>query len=126
MFKALSILLLMCIATPLGAHARDADGSRMQASEVALGKSVSDSLSPPRDSVDWRYFRLKSGSDVSIEVSGSRDVRVKIQLTTATGKMVAETTTAEGKGRLSQKLDPGLYYVSVSAPAATEYKLTIR
>lgn len=126
MMKAIAIMLALCVAAPVMAHQRDPDGSRMQASEIDLGKTVSDSLSPPRDSVDWRYFRLKAGSNVSIDISGNRDVRIRVQLTTATGKSVAEMTTSEGKGRLTQKLAPGLYYVSVSAPASTDYRLTIR
>lgn len=126
MTRALVILLMMMVAVPALANARDPDGSRMQAAELKIGKSDSDRLSPPRDSVDWRFFRVKEAGNYTIDVSGKSDSGIKLQLSTATGKSIATESSKGGRATISRKLSPGLYYFAVSATGATEYRVSVR
>lgn len=120
-------LVLLAMPMQLGAMGRDADGSRMQARELALGGTDSDTLSPPSDAVDWRYLRLSDGHRLVVEVSVSpSSVPVSVQLTSAVGDRIASATSSKGKATLSTQLDPGLYYVSVSASAAARYTISLR
>lgn len=106
---------------------RDADGSRMQAREQKLGSSVQDRLSPPSDTVDWRYVRVTGSHDLEIRLSGKpADKSLRIQVTNAVGKPIMEGATQKGQLVLSRKVDPGLYYVAVSANGLAEYTITIK
>lgn len=130
--KRTLLSLLMLAATlvwtsDLSAFGRDADGSRMQARPHKLGASSSDRLSPPKDSIDWRYVRLSKSDDVSFSVKSKPATHgVRITITDAMGKRIAGGTTQNGSFDTRRRLDPGLYYVSVSSSAAVSYTISIR
>ncbi len=106
---------------------RDADGSRMQAREQKLGTSVKDRLSPPNDTVDWRYVRVTGSHELDIRLVGKpADKSLRVQVTNAVGKPIMEGATKNGQLSLSRKVDPGLYYVAVSANGLAEYTITIK
>ena len=122
---AASVLLMA--APQLLAGGRDSDASRMQAKKVEVGSSESDSLSPPNDQVDWRYFKLDERSSVDISVSGaSEKAGVELKLTTATGSVIDQATATRGAATVEATLDPGIYYFSVSAKGSTKYSVDIR
>lgn len=122
--------LLCALIVPVGsseALGRDSDGSRMQARPLVFGSSASDRLSPPRDAVDWRYIRLKEGSDVTLSLEAKpANVNVRVSLTDAMGKSITRGSTSGGKFTTRRQLDPGLYYISVAAGSAVSYSLSVR
>lgn len=106
---------------------RDPDGSRMQARSIKVGATESDSLSPPKDSVDWRYVRLGSPKVLNLKVSSKpSSTRVRVTLTDSVGKNLQVATSSEGSLSISERIDPGLYYISVSANAPVRYSLSVR
>ena len=111
---------------PAYANGRDADGSRMQARPLTLGDPVSDRIAPPVDSVDWRYLRLSDPTDVTFEVRVASGTSARVTLTDAMGKTITRASTNDGSFSTRRRLDPGLYYVSVSATGPVSYKLTAR
>ena len=120
-------VVVAAMPAQLGAVSRDADGSRMQAREMALGAADSDALSPPSDAVDWRYLRLSEAHRLVVEVNGApASVPVTVQLTSAVGDRIAQASSSKGRATLSTQLDPGLYYVSVSASADLRYTMSLR
>jgi hypothetical protein len=122
-----TIALLMLASPQLLASGRDSDGSRMQAKRVDVGASESDSLSPPNDQADWRYFKLDARKSVDISVSGvAEKANVELVLTTATGSNIEATTASRGSASLKATLDPGIYYFSVSAKGSTKYTVEVR
>lgn len=123
---AVALALLIPVA-PLAAFGRDTDGSRMQARPMALDSSVSDRLAPPNDAVDWRYLRLSDARDVTLTVDAvPPSVSVEVNITNAMGKSIARGRTADGKFTTRRRLDPGLYYISVSASRPASYQLSVR
>lgn len=117
---------LGCSVQAIGA-ARDADGSRMQAREHKIGSTASDRLSPPSDTVDWRYVRVAKAHDLAVQLTSKPgDKAVRLQITNAVGKPIMEGATQKGQLSLSRRLDAGLYYIAVSANGPAEYSLTIR
>ncbi len=132
MRRALALLaaVLLVASFPSGdatANARDPDGSRMQARQIAVGSSARDQLQPPRDSVDWHYFKLRGAKRVSISLSSAPAGNVaQIRVTNAMGKSVASSATRDGKASIARRLDPGVYYVSVSSPKQVTYTLSVK
>ena len=126
------IMLVTFVATmvvgtsALFAFGRDADGSRMQARAHQLGQSASDRLSPPTDSVDWRYVRLKEGHTIEIVVSAPDKAGVRVSLTDAVGKNLASGRSKKGQAKIRRRVEPGLYYISVSSNQSCTYKVSIR
>lgn len=119
--------VLLMAAPQLWAGGRDSDASRMQAKKVAVGSSESDSLSPPNDQVDWRYFKLDERKTVKVSVSGaSEKADVELALTTATGSTIEKATATRGSATVEATLDPGIYYFSVSAKGSTTYTADVR
>jgi hypothetical protein len=130
--KRIFLPLLIAVTTlvwtsDLAAFGRDADGSRMQARPHKLGTSSTDHLSPPKDSVDWRYVRLPKSQDVTFSVkSRPPSASLRISITNAMGRNVFEGSTQRGSFTTRRRLDPGLYYVSVSSNTAASYTISIR
>ena len=121
------VAALIAPVTPASAFARDADGSRMQARPIALNSAARDRLAPPSDAVDWRYFRLTEAHDVTVAVEGTpKSVALSITLTDAMGKSLVRGRTSNGSYTTRRRLDPGLYYLSVSATAAASYEISVR
>lgn len=122
-----AIALCMMSVPQLLAGGRDSDASRMQARKIDVGTSESDSLSPPDDQIDWRYFKLDERKSVTVTVSGAAEnATMKLELTTATGSKLDEVGTSRGTATLKVTLDPGIYYFSVSAKRSTSYDVTVK
>lgn len=110
----------------LDAKNRDSDASRMQARKIAFPSSLSDSLAPPADRVDWAYFKLSNAARVSIGVEFAKaSIGGRLSLASATGRELASSTEADGKARVRKSLAPGIYYVSVESSKAASYKLSV-
>lgn len=129
----LTVGLLVCMvviggfASPLQARSRDSDASRMQARKIDFPAEHTDKLSPPDDRIDWTYFKLAEARTVTVQVDFDNPAASgKLSLTAATGVEIASSALDAGKARLSRKLDPGVYYVSVQASAASAYTLSVR
>jgi hypothetical protein len=119
--------VLILSSPQLLAGGRDSDASRMQAKKVELGSTENDSLSPPNDQVDWRYFKLDARKSVEVSISGASDnANVEIALTTATGSKIDAATASRGSATVKTTLDPGIYYFSVSAKRSTKYTASVR
>jgi hypothetical protein len=116
---------LLLAASEADGRGRDSDGSRMQARKVSLGSKHSDSLSPPDDRVDWRYFKLDEARSVTVSLRASpEDVPVGLVVTSATGSKLGSETSSNGKAAVSRSLQPGLYYVGVSSKKAAKYRIS--
>lgn len=105
---------------------RDADGSRMQAREQRLGSTISDRITPPNDSVDWRYVRIAKAQSLGVRVTTRGEKQARVQVTNAVGKSIMDGSTQKGRLSLSRPVDPGLYYVAVSSNVSVEYSITLR
>ena len=103
--------------THVEANARDADGSRMQARAIKLGTTQRDTLRPPSDRVDWRSVKLSKATRLSVTVSHKGDNAVQLRLTDSRGQAKGSATSRKGRGAVSASLEPGIYYISVSAKA---------
>jgi hypothetical protein len=115
------------MSVPVSARSRDADGSRLQARHVALGDTIKDSLSPPRDREDWRSFRVTEGKSVKLSLSHQPTKgRVTLTLVSSNGGELGRATSREGAASLAQKLKPGVYYVSVASASRVKYSLSVR
>lgn len=122
-----AILIAAAIGQSASANARDPDGSRMQARQIAPGSSTRDTLSPPNDSVDWHYFKLSSAKTVEIGLSASPSSSpASIRITNAVGKTIGGSGTRNGKASFAQRFDPGVYYVSVSSSKPLSYTLSVK
>jgi hypothetical protein len=109
-------LCLLALPSP-DAHAqsRDPDGSRIKARFQALGTTQHDLLKPPADAIDWRTFKITEPIQLRVKVvSEPAKTHVRVELTDGRGRSLAQSSGAGGTS-LSHKLEPGLYYVSVSA-----------
>jgi hypothetical protein len=121
------LAVLLSGPVEVGAKSRDSDASRMQARKVVFPSTHSDSLDPPTDRVDWRYFKLSEASRVSMRATfGTADSGAEIGLTGATGQEIASARADQNSATISQKLDPGVYYVRIQAQTKTTYKLAVR
>jgi len=126
---ALALAMIFALAGEQGAMAanRDTDGSRMQARFMKVGSVERDRLAPPGDRTDWRAFRLKDAKSVSVSVrTKPANRRVSVTLTSPRGQSLGDVATSRGSASMSKKLEPGLYYVSVSAKEAVAYEISIR
>ncbi|MGM0556184.1 MAG: hypothetical protein ACQEVA_07380 [Myxococcota bacterium] len=109
------------------AGGRDSDASRMQARQIEVGSSENDSLSPPDDQIDWRYFKLDERKSVEVSISGAADkAGLEVSLTTATGSKIDSKSASRGSATVEATLDPGIYYFSVSAKGSTKYTASVR
>jgi hypothetical protein len=119
--------LLFVAPADLGAKSRDSDSSRMQARKIDFPSKHSDSLQPPDDLVDWRYFQLGAPTEVSLRAKfDADDSDATIGLTGATGQEIASAQAKDNSATIVQDLDPGVYYIRVQAQAKTTYKLAVR
>lgn len=122
-----AVMLTSATVTGASANARDSDGSRLQARPINVGGSARDRLDPPRDSVDWRYFKLSGATSVTITlVAKPASNTASLRVTNAVGKSVGGATTRDGKASMSRRFDPGVYYVSVSSSKPTTYTLSVK
>jgi hypothetical protein len=120
-------MLSTTVSIDATANARDPDGSRMQARQLAVGSSTRDRLNPPRDAIDWHYFKLRGAKRLSVSVNASpAENPVRVRVTNAVGRSVASATSRGGKATITRKFDPGVYYVSVSGGKAVSYTLSAR
>ena len=117
---------VLFMSVPVSARSRDADGSRLQARHCSLGDTINDSLSPPRDSVDWRSFRVTEGKRVSVTLTHKPvKGRVTLTLVSSAGGELGRSTSRSGSASL-QQLKPGVYYVSVASGQSVKYSLSVR
>ena len=124
MFTMLLASAPMHVADALG---RDSDGSRMQARPMEVGESATDRLAPPSDAIDWRYVRVSSADDVTLNVKADpAGVKVEVMITDAMGKSMTRGKTRDGNYTTRRRLEPGLYYIAVSAPRAARYSISLR
>lgn len=120
-------MVLVGLGWPSSASARDADANRMQAQRLELDEPVADSLDPPEDAADWRYFKLVEARVVTVQVTGaSADASLRVTLTSATGDSLKESEVPGSGAPIEASLDPGIYYVKVTAQAPTAYQVTLR
>lgn len=123
------ILSLAGLLAPsvLEANTRDSDGSRMQARKIAFPSSHQDSLDPPDDRADWRYFKLTEEASVTMKATFAESpAGAKLRLMDASGDELAATSAQGGKAELSKRVDAGVYYLSVEASSKTDYSLSLR
>ena len=117
----------LLIASPALAESRDADGSRLQARSIALGSTQRDTLSPPRDNTDWLSFKVPAGANVTISLNHKPETAsVQLSLTDARGQSVASSTSQRGAASLRQRLEPGIYYLSISSNTNVSYSVTVQ
>lgn len=108
------------------AGGRDSDGSRMLARQITVGSWHADELSPPKDKVDWHYFKLDKPKSTSVRLKLIKSSKpATLTLTSATGDRLARTKTKGGNGKVAKRLDPGLYYLSVESKAAISYQVRV-
>lgn len=120
------VMVTLLVAGQLWAKGRDSDASRMQAREIAVGASDNDSLAPPSDATDWRYFKLDSKRKVTVSVNPTSDkATVSVAMTTATGESLASSQSTGRPVTVSEELDPGIYYFSVESNRATDYTVRV-
>jgi hypothetical protein len=119
--------LLLGAPVELDAKSRDSDASRMQARKIDAPSSHTDSLNPPDDRVDWRYFKLSEAARVSLSVKFDSDVRGgELGLAGATGPEMATVRVEQRSATIDQRLDPGVYYVRVQAETKAGYRIAVR
>ncbi|TXD38125.1 hypothetical protein FRC98_04300 [Lujinxingia vulgaris] len=117
---------VLAMGTLAMAQGRDADGTRMQARQIAVGESHSDRLSPPQDREDWYFVRV----DAAVELQVSVRVRpasaaLRLEMQGATGDRLAVATSEQGSAVVTQRVNPGIYYVQVSGGEA-RYEMSVR
>ncbi len=127
-WAALSFALAGLLApSVLEANSRDSDGSRMQARKIAFPSSHTDSLDPPDDRADWRYFKLTEQTDVKVTATfAGAAAGATLRLMDAGGDELAGASAQGGEAALSKQVDAGVYYISVEASSETDYSLSLR
>lgn len=120
-------LVLLELGAALAAPRRDPDGQRRRAQKIALDTPSQDSLAAPDDLEDWRYIELDAPARLVVEVTlEPGDAPVKLAITNATGKVLAETDAGDGKRELSLKATPGIYYIQlVTAEGKADYTFSL-
>lgn len=122
-----ALLVLMVVSPSALAQGRDADGTRMQARPISLGTTQTDSLSPPDDRADWRLLRLDEVHQLRLDVSLSGGNSLTLTLTTSSGDPIATSRATENDAAsINQRLEPGIYYISVQSSDALRYRLELR
>ncbi len=126
----LTATALTFVAATAFSTARDSDGSRIKARAIKLGVQVKDKLTPPSDKTDWYYFQIKKAAHISIKVA-SDSTPPRFTLSNTAGKSISlrcnKVTSKKIASSVSiEKLNPGIYYLAVSADAATSYSLSIK
>lgn len=117
---------VLAVATLAVAQGRDADGTRMQARQLAIGATHSDRLSPPADREDWFFVRIDAATDLRVSVRARPSgASLRLELQGATGDRLASATTGEGSAVVSQRVNPGIYYMKVSGDEA-RYDLSVQ
>ncbi|RAL20152.1 hypothetical protein DL240_18205 [Lujinxingia litoralis] len=120
------MLLVLGVAAVGYAQGRDADGSRMQARQLAPGASHSDAISPPRDREDWFFVRVDEARELTFSLRAQRgEAKMTLELQGATGDRLGVSTTEGGKTALARRVNPGIYYVRVSGEGG-RYELRVR
>lgn len=108
-------------------EARDADGSRLQARSIKLSSTQRDTLLPPRDSVDWRSFKVTADGSILISVSHKpAKASVRVSLTDARGSQLGSASSSSGSASIRKTLKPGVYYVSVSSGDKVSYSISVK
>ena len=108
-------------------EARDADGSRLQARSIKLSSTQRDTLLPPRDSVDWRSFKVTTDGAVLISVSHKpASASVQVSLTDARGSQLGSSSSSNGTASIRKTLKPGVYYISVSSSDKVSYSISVK
>ena len=117
---------VLAIATFAMAQGRDADGTRMQARQLTVGAAHSDRLSPPQDREDWYFVRVDEAVSLTVSVKvRPASATLRLEMQGATGDRLAVATTEQGSAQLSQRVNPGIYYMQVSGGEA-RYELSVR
>ncbi|RVU42629.1 hypothetical protein EA187_15695 [Lujinxingia sediminis] len=117
---------VLVTATFAMAQGRDADGTRMQARQVAVGSTHSDRLSPPQDREDWYFVRVDEAVELKVSVrSRPASVALRLELQGATGDRLAVAATEQGSAQVAKRVNPGIYYMQVSGGDA-RYELSVR
>jgi len=111
---------------PAESTARDSDESRLGATEHPLGTSAEGELAPPEDDVDWRYIKVEEPRTIAFSLEVEPEGKdTTLTLTRATGDELEEVAADTGSAEIETELQPGLYYIQISASSAIEYTLTI-
>lgn len=122
-----STLMLWGGARSAQAYGRDADGTRHQARNQALGSTQRDTLNPPSDGVDWRSFKVTAPKNVTISVRHKPEsANVQVTIVDSTGATVASGSSNRGAVSVSSQLKSGLYYISVSSNQGVSYSITVQ
>lgn len=118
--------VLVGLVGAVSAAGRDADGSRMQARALAIGQAATDSLAPPDDRIDWKYFQVAKRRGVRISVRSLDEGRsVSVSLYSAAGDEIARTSAGPSGASLSRDLAPGVYYLGLQASAGVRYRVQV-
>ncbi|MFP4598674.1 MAG: hypothetical protein ACOC9J_00815 [Persicimonas sp.] len=111
----------------LEANTKDSDGSRMQARKITFPSTHQDSLDPPDDRADWRYFKLTEQTSLTIKATlADSEAGAKLRLMDAGGDELAGASARNGEAALSKQVDAGVYYISIEAASKTDYSLSLR
>jgi hypothetical protein len=118
---------LLVMSSPIFAQGRDPDGTRMQARNVEVGDSYAGSLAPPEDRADWRMIRLGEAHALDLQLTvRTSGAEAKLTLTDSRGDELATSTAGSSAGRISQRVDAGIYYIAVESDDTLRYELAIR
>lgn len=122
-----STLLLISGASKAQAYGRDADGTRHQARNQALGSTQRDTLNPPSDGVDWRSFKVTAPKNITVSLRHKPEAaKVTVTIVDSTGATVASGSSSRGAVSVTSLLKSGLYYISVSSNQGVSYSITVQ
>ena len=123
---AVVVFAFSVVAVPHPAQARDPDGSRLKANEQQLGSSHDDTINPPEDRADWRYVQIKEAATVRFSLdTRPEETTATLRITRATGEELDSVKTSEGRATVERQLEPGLYYLEVTAHSQISYTLHV-
>lgn len=114
-----------------GADETDEDGTRMRAPQIEVPSSHDDELTPPEDTEDWRYIVLEKSKELQVTLEAiSEESRLRLRIDRASGDEVfsGETKSRGEAARVTfeQTLEPGIFYLEVSADQTASYRLTLK
>lgn len=108
------------------AQAKDRDGTRLRAKAVKMAKKISDKLDGAADKADWRYVELREAKVLKISVAATpKTGNIALKVVDANGKPVTTGACKAGVCTLSKELQPGIYYIEVSAGSALAYTIEV-